>query len=127
MTRRPPRYTRTDTLFPYTPLFRSRRQFTKVLILQLLLRQHADGARRVVDVLRGHTADAGATRSIAATVLGRIAVAAAIGADDRHGLLRVHAHRAAGVWRQRCLFDRGGVWCGLESGRASGGEREGRY
>src|SRR3546814_12058711 len=88
MTRRPPRYTRTDTLFPYTPLFRSRRQFTKVLILQLLLRQHADGARRVVDVLRGHTADAGATRSIAATVLGRIAVAAAIGADDRHGLDR---------------------------------------
>src|SRR3546814_2373351 len=25
MTRRPPRYTRTDTLFPYTPLFRSGR------------------------------------------------------------------------------------------------------
>src|SRR3546814_10747791 len=27
MTRRPPRSTRTDTLFPYTSLFRSRRRF----------------------------------------------------------------------------------------------------
>src|SRR3546814_7947899 len=83
----------------------------------------ADGARRVVDVLRGHTADAGATRSIAATVLGRIAVAAAIGADDRHGLLRVHAHRAEGVWRQRCLFDRDGVWCGVAVRQSSPGQQ----
>src|SRR3546814_16757816 len=38
MTRRPPRSTRTDTLFPYTTLFRSRG-----------LRLHAPGERQVAD------------------------------------------------------------------------------
>src|SRR3546814_8436142 len=33
MTRRPPRSTRTDTLFPYTTLFRSRRKFVTALQL----------------------------------------------------------------------------------------------
>src|SRR3546814_246036 len=31
MRRRPPRSTRTDTLFPYTTLFRSKRRFSKLL------------------------------------------------------------------------------------------------
>src|SRR3546814_18675362 len=39
MRRRPPRYTRTDTLFPYTTLFRSGRSESKV-VRDLALRQH---------------------------------------------------------------------------------------
>src|SRR3546814_5406735 len=54
MIRRPPRSTRTDTLFPYTTLFRSgevfqfllrraalRRQFLRVVVAQLLQREAA--------------------------------------------------------------------------------------
>src|SRR3546814_6099107 len=40
MIRRPPRSTRTDTLFPYTTLFRSER--------------HCSNARRVAEYLEGH-------------------------------------------------------------------------
>src|SRR3546814_5539232 len=38
MIRRPPRSTRTDTLFPYTTLFRSQDQITKILLDQQILR-----------------------------------------------------------------------------------------
>src|SRR3546814_21001898 len=37
MIRRPPRFTRTDTLFPYTTLFRSFRALTPFLVLLPLL------------------------------------------------------------------------------------------
>src|SRR3546814_5398417 len=37
MIRRPPRSTRTDTLFPYTTLFRSQRLYELVPVLQALL------------------------------------------------------------------------------------------
>src|SRR3546814_12957070 len=43
MIRRPPRSTRTDTLFPYTTLFRSRRR-NQVLLVQR--RRHPPAARR---------------------------------------------------------------------------------
>src|SRR3546814_16405270 len=46
MIRLPPRSTRTDTLFPYTTLFRSLRRFTP--------RNFAD---HVIDVINGHIAD----------------------------------------------------------------------
>src|SRR3546814_4333115 len=46
MIRRPPRSTRTDTLFPYTTLFRSRRQRLEPRVLQLLERLEALGNRR---------------------------------------------------------------------------------
>src|SRR3546814_1988475 len=46
MIRRPPRSTRTDTLFPYTPLFRSRP------VLWGLAVDGADGVQHVVEILR---------------------------------------------------------------------------
>src|SRR3546814_2964966 len=47
MTRRPPRSTRTDTLFPYTTLFRSARRLSLRLHLQTLARART-GARGAV-------------------------------------------------------------------------------
>src|SRR3546814_14230540 len=61
MIRRPPRSTRTDTLFPYTTLFRSRLVEPAQCRLRILLRgQHLDEeraglrvlAQRLVDVLQ---------------------------------------------------------------------------
>src|SRR3546814_10290390 len=51
MIRRPPRSTRTDTLFPYTTLFRSRhpkaaKQAVAVLEVELALEAHVGGAVR---------------------------------------------------------------------------------
>src|SRR3546814_1414032 len=42
MIRRPPRSTRTDTLFPYTTLFRSRRSDRQLPGVAASLRRHAD-------------------------------------------------------------------------------------
>src|SRR3546814_15603904 len=39
MIRRPPRSTRTDTLFPYTTLFRSRREHREVEVVLILRRK----------------------------------------------------------------------------------------
>src|SRR3546814_4595064 len=47
MIRRPPRSTRTDTLFPYTTLFRSHRQEEREGGLPLARRQAPAGARHV--------------------------------------------------------------------------------
>src|SRR3546814_11666592 len=51
MIRRPPRSTRTDTLFPYTTLFRSLRPLIRILLNQFLTRLTAemefDGGRSV--------------------------------------------------------------------------------
>src|SRR3546814_8746008 len=53
MIRRPPRSTRTDTLFPYTTLFRSYRRRFKNFVLALVVhyagRTNLDEARNVVD------------------------------------------------------------------------------
>src|SRR3546814_17596959 len=58
MIRRPPRSTRTDTLFPYTTLFRSARRAVDVELEVLVLQRHVDllgfgqhhhGGRRGVD------------------------------------------------------------------------------
>src|SRR3546814_18206640 len=73
MIRRPPRSTRTDTLFPYTTLFRSRADFRAIQQLRLLDR--ADGeagevvfARRIhVRHFRGLAADQGAAGQFATT------------------------------------------------------------
>src|SRR3546814_4991683 len=52
MIRRPPRSTRTDTLFPYTTLFRSRLQPAHAVFAhQLGAELGADGALRVGDVV----------------------------------------------------------------------------
>src|SRR3546814_12871438 len=50
MIRRPPRSTRTDTLFPYTTLFRSRRRFGRLDDLHLRRGDHAPlPARHFID------------------------------------------------------------------------------
>src|SRR3546814_4096923 len=46
MIRRPPRSTRTDTLFPYTTLFRSAGEFAPGAEVQLFLAVGADGRSR---------------------------------------------------------------------------------
>src|SRR3546814_7202797 len=53
MIRRPPRSTRTDTLFPYTTLFRSSGEHSELGICARLLRRmrHALGVRDVEDQL----------------------------------------------------------------------------
>src|SRR3546814_10521734 len=53
MIRRPPRSTRTDTLFPYTTLFRSHTQSAGYCLVATALR---DG-RRVVSVIVGAASD----------------------------------------------------------------------
>src|SRR3546814_21168799 len=50
MIRRPPRSTRTDTLFPYTTLFRSRVEFARrpALLARTVARRAAPAERRVI-------------------------------------------------------------------------------
>src|SRR3546814_12269422 len=50
MIRRPPRSTRTDTLFPYTTLFRSDRDFLALVDDQRRLEGHDDLARDLVRI-----------------------------------------------------------------------------
>src|SRR3546814_16774028 len=79
MIRRPPRSTRTDTLFPYTTLFRSLRQMGKELAASFAQGMRADDKLYVCDpVYFGGTVD----RSI-----GREALVAAI---DAGGANAVH-------------------------------------
>src|SRR3546814_12588749 len=54
MIRRPPRSTRTDTLLPYTTLFRSLRAGWYALLAQLLSREPGD---RLLEMLRGLEGD----------------------------------------------------------------------
>src|SRR3546814_20565024 len=55
MIRRPPRSTRTDTLFPYTTLFRSARRILAVLRHHVL--HHLAGAGGVGDGRAGHAGE----------------------------------------------------------------------
>src|SRR3546814_10496477 len=76
MIRRPPRSTRTDTLFPYTTLFRSdegaplrflgRRLVTVVELYATLRGEHGDGSLRgdLVDQCRGEVLGAAALRKL---------------------------------------------------------------
>src|SRR3546814_13626672 len=50
MIRRPPRSTRTDTLLPYTTLFRSRRSVDRRMVV--IAWRHRAGPRRVVGIER---------------------------------------------------------------------------
>src|SRR3546814_11997654 len=52
MIRRPPRSTRTDTLFPYTTLFRSERQALRDDVPRLALDSPIPGGRTLRDVAR---------------------------------------------------------------------------
>src|SRR3546814_20025414 len=75
MKRRPPRSTRTDTLFPYTTLVRSRGVEVEVGVAQAADVEAREGAAvRGLDVEAGHAAgqeaDVGAARSERAELLG---------------------------------------------------------
>src|SRR3546814_21045968 len=117
MVRRPPRSTRTDTLFPYTTLFRSGQRADR----------GDDSAVGVGDVLeRRATEDALAERGDHAAALhARAHLHAAVGAAillDPEAILR-HVDEAAGqVTRVRRLARRVG-----KIGRASCRERECAY
>src|SRR3546814_18019488 len=94
MIRRPPRSTRTDTLFPYTTLFRSdegaplrflgRRLVTVVELYATLRGEHGDGSLRgdLVDQCRGEVLGAAALRK-----LGYDHVADGEGGQEHAGLL----------------------------------------
>src|SRR3546814_18041438 len=82
MIRRPPRSTRTDTLFPYTTLFRSRPR--------ILVARHEAHRDRIVAGLRQD--DSGPFRPVAQQFVGNL--------DQNPGAVanqRVSAHRAAMV------------------------------
>src|SRR3546814_4924363 len=64
MIRRPPRTTRTDTLFPYTTLFRSCQAAHSVLRSRVAVRRHAGrrrSARRGAESVRGGSSRARTT------------------------------------------------------------------
>src|SRR3546814_13532257 len=82
MTRRPPRSTRTDTLFPYTPLFRSK--------LCRNLADHGIG-RGNCDLMLGHTRLDGRNAGCAADVADTRALADQLLLLRR--LERAHPHR----------------------------------
>src|SRR3546814_11395175 len=64
MIRRPPRSTRTDTLFPYTTLFRSGAEGRTVIVSSHVLHEVESMAERVIVVVRGRLAAAGSRRAI---------------------------------------------------------------
>src|SRR3546814_13782618 len=95
MIRRPPRSTRTDTLFPYTTLFRSDQAYRGFLALELIDRADADAARQArpqrVDlrVIGGDYDDvAGADRARGAVLVGSAPLQEILDcrADRRHFL-----------------------------------------
>src|SRR3546814_10911615 len=82
MIRRPPRSTRTDTLFPYTTLFRSKRQYWNELFLWALRRVAIPAGRITSNA--GALAHKPATSTINCTVSGTIV-------DSMDGILeKVH-------------------------------------
>src|SRR3546814_1690932 len=93
MLRRPPRATRTDTLFPYTTLFRS-------VVLAVTAGAVDDGSGRALDAL-GEAEH----RAVAALVEGLAHGAAVVGLQRRHrepdgvndGVLRLAARRFGDV------------------------------
>src|SRR3546814_5183228 len=68
MIRRPPRSTRTDTLFPYTTLFRSKRIAIRVKYKQSIVRALAQRLNRELTVFL----DAGSTTTLLARELARL-------------------------------------------------------
>src|SRR3546814_15393154 len=84
MIRRPPRSTRTDTLFPYTTLFRSDRRRERLVDAEAFLRaaagwrrerQHRrprDAERALVDMRRRRHGDAADVERVAHGIGGRI-------------------------------------------------------
>src|SRR3546814_20348954 len=79
MIRRPPRSTRTDTLFPYTTLFRSAPAASPILIAPAA--EHPGGRRRLNDEQRHQNARDNEREQIEGREIGAFYVGPA---DDRH-------------------------------------------
>src|SRR3546814_12780325 len=137
MIRRPPRSTLTDTLFPYTTLFRSHKALeqTDVLIVDLRRVLAGKGAglaatekwscHVLMPFLRCHvvafatwaaitTIPAIATITSVAAINTAFAVAVALAHHDRrYGFLRIHAQRPVGdtvFWLRSLGFQFGEGW-----------------
>src|SRR3546814_9720026 len=95
MIRRPPRSTRTDTLFPYTTLFRS---------VDLLVAE--EQPEHAADPLRGQR-DAGFARSGFKAVAQHVCAALDVGVEA--GRLDQFEHRQAGGHRNRVAAERTGL------------------
>src|SRR3546814_18764354 len=130
MIRRPPRSTRTDTLFPYTTLFRS--ILERNVIAQIVVEGRTPAA------VRGATA---AAIAAAAVMIAAVAIPAALAALSAAGVVAVRTtvepgQRAAGPTNMNFgrimgypvlfLFARS-LRAFDEIGRASGRERRGKY
>src|SRR3546814_11116249 len=85
MIRRPPRSTRTDTLFPYTTLFRSRRAPHRLGDLFQRMVGVPELAQALV-VRLGPAALAGDTRIVAPVIARRGLAGTAVGHRRRHGM-----------------------------------------
>src|SRR3546814_12429981 len=74
MIRRPPRSTRTDTLFPYTPLFRSLRGAVPIVLTTIPLAAGVEDAEQIFDIVFVmvvvYTLFTGPTLPVVAKVLG---------------------------------------------------------
>src|SRR3546814_17964047 len=93
MLRRPPRYTLTDTLFPYTTLFRSERRLATIVLGQERLAIALHGAIEIIEI--GVLAIAGGidARCLAVGVAADdLRFLVALGADRRRLLLARGAH-----------------------------------
>src|SRR3546814_13446889 len=112
MIRRPPRSTRTDTLFPYTTLFRSVRQFGGIRVPDVHdARRHHDGLRRiqkrlgVLEVGRGRATEPEGSVSEALRLAGEGCVdvdAAPPDAEGAESLGPGHVSRRLKIGRAAC-------------------------
>src|SRR3546814_4019859 len=89
MIRRPPRSTRTDTLFPYTTLFRSAPAASPILIAPAA--EHPGGRRRLNDEQRHQNARDNEREQIEGREIGAFYVGPA---DDRHRHGHGHQHQS---------------------------------
>src|SRR3546814_15929802 len=121
MIRRPPRSTRTDTLFPYTTLFRS--AFHRRKPQDLRQRRGGRPFRPARQAFLAGTGAEGAARLSAGRSLARLCPCHAGG--GRGERRRVEAG-GAGLARL-CAAGRGPLTCIRGIGRATGGERVGEY
>src|SRR3546814_3747718 len=113
MIRRPPRSTRTDTLFPYTTLFRSRLAEVDAVVARVL--RLVDHRRRVQQRLGGNAADVEADATELRMTLDQHGVEAEVGRAERCGVAA-----GAGAEDDDGAFDVGlaaGGGCGLGRGR----------
>src|SRR3546814_16309328 len=139
MKRRPPRSTRTDTLFPYTTLFRSPRleverlarvvdddaadaAFVEPRLGRLIHLDAADEARRQQQVIERARRIAAGRGDEVAVEFGQRQIGAEAADADATALAAVARNDDA----RNALERVGDVLVGEKRGRESGGEREGR-